>query len=143
MTPATTMRWQSPSLSMTPYPVRSLPQSTPSTRTLLRHRLQLLLIDIEVGVDALHVVMIFQDIGQPEHGVGVLALELDQILRHPRDRSVLTRNSVRFQNLQNSFMCFGPGEHFPTFAIAAHIVRAGFEYDIHELIFGDLFAGHE
>src|ERR1035441_3608091 len=60
ITPAATIRCSPPSLSITPYPVRCEPQSMPSTRTLLRQRLQLLLVDIEVGVHALHVVVIFQ-----------------------------------------------------------------------------------
>ena len=51
--------------SMTPKPVRSVPQSMPRTRTAgeearLRERLHLLFVDVEVGEDVLHVVVLFE-----------------------------------------------------------------------------------
>src|SRR4051794_31272343 len=93
ITPAATIRCRPPSLSITPQPVFSEPQSTPRTRTLLRQRLQLLLVDIEVGINALHVVVVFQEFRQPEHAAGVLAFQLHEVLRNPGDGRVHRLNA--------------------------------------------------
>src|SRR5215831_4671186 len=143
ITPATTMRWLRPSLSITPYPVRSLPQSMPSTRTLLRHRLQLLLVDIEVGVYILHVVVLFQSVVHAQHAAGILAFQPDQILRHERDRRVFAGNAVGLQRLQHALVRVGRGEDLPAVAVAAQILRAGVQHDAHQLVFGSLIARHE
>src|SRR5258708_4374849 len=79
ITPCARTRCLRPSLSMTPQPVRSVPQSMPSTRTgfpaLLRQGLHLGFIDVEVGIDVLHVFIFFQRFTQPEHAAGVLAFQ--------------------------------------------------------------------
>src|SRR6185312_13561699 len=110
ITPAMTIRCRAPSLSITPYPVRSLPQSMPSTRTGLRNRLQLLLVDIEVGVHALHVLVFFQGFAHAQHAARVFALQLDQVLGNPGDGSIFAWNAVGLQRLEHVFVRFGRGE---------------------------------
>jgi hypothetical protein len=46
------------------------------------HFLQQFLIYVEVGVDVLHVVVIFERLDQPNHRRGLMAFELDVILRN-------------------------------------------------------------
>ena len=51
-------------------------------RTLLaRNFLQLLLVNVEVGVNTLHVVVVFDRFQQADHLVGSLSFQLDVILR--------------------------------------------------------------
>src|SRR5260370_40171816 len=72
MTPASIRLCVRPSLSITPKPVRSTPQSIPRTR-ILGERLHLRLFHVDVGVDVLNVVVLLQRAIEPQHGAGVLA----------------------------------------------------------------------
>ena len=80
----------------------------------LRQRLQLLLVDIEVGVDVLHVVVIFERFAQPQHAAGVLAFQLDQVLGHHGDGGVFRGNAVGLQSLEHGFVRFRRGEDLPS-----------------------------
>src|SRR5260370_8421397 len=86
ITPCATTVCLRPSLSMTPQPVRSVPQSMPRTRAFvrgdLRHGLQLFFVDVEIGINVLHVVVFFHQFGELQHAPDVLASNLQQILRH-------------------------------------------------------------
>jgi hypothetical protein len=55
------------------------------SRQLARDLFQKFLVDVEVGVDILHVVLVFERFHQPDHGVGRLSLQLDVILWNERN----------------------------------------------------------
>src|SRR5688572_4477644 len=66
--PQSTHSTTPPVESITPYPVIALPGSTPSTRTpALPHLGEDLLVDIEVGRDLLHVVLLLERLHEPQH----------------------------------------------------------------------------
>lgn len=51
-------------------------------KPLARNFFQQLLIDIEVGVNVLHVVVLLERLHQPDHGAGSRPFELDVVLRN-------------------------------------------------------------
>src|SRR5687768_14624144 len=78
-----------------PYPVTAVPGSMPRTsievsaqsseansRLQSRHHRR---IDVEVCVDFLHVVQLFQCLDQPQHGFGIGAGDRNGLLRDPRN----------------------------------------------------------
>jgi hypothetical protein len=48
----------------------------------LRQSLQFLLVDVEVGINILHIVVVFQSLGQPQHTARLGALELQEVFRN-------------------------------------------------------------
>src|SRR5271168_562592 len=96
ITPCPTTQCRRPSLSMTPHPVRSVPQSMPKTRMggylvpliearLPGKRLQFLLVDIKIGVYVLYIVMLLKGFVESQHAARVLAFKTHQILRNHGD----------------------------------------------------------
>src|ERR1022692_5116540 len=99
----------------------------PRTRTLRGQRLQLLLVDIEVGVDALHVVVLFQRVLQAQHAGGVFALQFDQVLGDPGDGGILVGNVVGVQYFEDALVAHRIGENLPLVAQVAQVVGSGIQ----------------
>src|ERR1051325_6194303 len=138
ITPCARTLWRRPSVSMTPHPVRSVPQSIPNTRTAVGRRsgqrFHLLFVDIEVGIDILNVVMLFEDFAQLQHAAGVLSFELDEVLRDHSDFSRSGGNARFMHGVENFLMQLGSRNDLPVAAIVAQIVGPGFEHQIHQLV---------
>ncbi len=97
ITPEDISEWRRPSVEMTPYPVRSVPQSTPRIFILfqrplkrqtgllvLGHRLDFGVVQFVVTVHVLNVVMIFERVVKLHHGPRLLTFQLYRVLRnHP------------------------------------------------------------
>src|SRR5579864_4365788 len=133
-----------PSLSMTPQPVRSVPQSMPNTRTWIAgrsgQRLHLLLIDVEVRVDALHVVVLLESLVQLQHRGSVLSFEAHRSLRNHSDFRGSHGNAGLLDGVEHGLMRLRSGDDLPVAAVVAQILAARFKHDVHELIFGGLVA---
>ena len=79
-----------PRRETTPNPVTRVPGSTPSTTVALRvvrpgsvaERCKFLVFDVEVGVDVLHVVMLFERIHKLHHVFRIPTRDLDGVLRN-------------------------------------------------------------
>src|SRR5215218_4397766 len=95
MTPhSTSVGGRVPSPLTTPYPVVAVPGSMPRTITdgsRLRH---LRHVHVEVGVDLLYVVQLFEAFEQLDQRLGVLSFDADRVLGNPDDLRARRRESL-------------------------------------------------
>src|SRR5258706_1211278 len=139
ITPCPRTLWRRPSLSMTPQPVRSVPQSMPRTR-ISRECFHLVFVDVEVRIDVLHVVVFFERLAQAQHAARVLPFQANQVLGNHAELSRSGRNPGLMNGLQHSLVRLGSGDDLPVGPVVAQILGAGIEHQIHELVFRGLFA---
>src|ERR1039457_3314062 len=99
---------------------------------------QFLFVDVEVGADILDVVVFFERLGQAEHSAGALAFQLDQVLGDHRDFGLHGWYAGLLNRVQDRVMTLGRGEDGPLIFVAAEVLGAGVESDIHKLIFAGL-----
>src|SRR5690348_229570 len=109
----------------------------------LGHRLQLLLVDIEVRIDVLYVVMLLERFVEPEHAAGVLAFELNKVLGNESDGGVVVGEVVGFESLDNGPVSFWRGEDLPMIAVVAEVIGARVKDNAHELVFTGLVGRDE
>src|SRR5579862_13143 len=109
-----------------------------------RHFLKQLLIDIEVGVNVLHIVMLFESFHQTDHRGGGRAFKLDVILRNHRDAGGCRRDASFLDSFEHGLVSGRSSEHFPTVAIIVQVVGTRFEDDAHKVVFfGGGFRYHD
>ncbi len=99
-------------------------------------------VHVEVRVDVLRVVEIFDDFEEPDHGVGLSAFELGVGRGDLGDLGVLGRDLGGLEGFGYGFEVLGVAENLPVFAFVAEVFGAGFEDDLGELVlvgggFGD------
>ena len=104
----------------------------------LRQGLHLLLVDVEVRVDVLDIVVLFESIVQPQHPLAFLPSSFTGFfgtMAISADSVVMPAFCERFQD---RFVRFRRRENFPSAAMVAKVVGAGVEHDVHELVLGRL-----
>src|ERR1700739_4961355 len=87
-------------------------------------------VDVEVGVNVLHIVMLFEGFHQAQHLRGLRAGKLDVILRNHADFR-RRRSDTRFgERFLHSLEGFGWGHDVPCGAVVLHIFRASFQNQV-------------
>src|SRR5437879_6166247 len=87
-----------------------------STAQLARHFLQQLLVNIEVGVNVLHVILVFERFHEPNHSVGRLTFQLNVVLRNHRYAGGSRLDSSFLHGFEDGFECRGCGQDLPILA---------------------------
>ena len=92
-------------------------------------------VEVEVGVDVLSVVEVFEGFEEADHGVGLSALEFRVGRSDLGDFGVLGGDLCGLESFGDGFEVFGVGEDFPVVAFVGEIFRAGVENDFGQLVF--------
>lgn len=93
-------------------------------------------IDIEVGVNFLHVVVVFHGFHQAQHLLGATAFQLDVVLRDHRHFGDLRFDAGGFDCGLNAFKVLRLSDDLNVIFIVTDVVRAGFNSDVEQLFFG-------
>ena len=81
-------------------------------------------VEVEVGVNILRVVQVFEGFEEADHGVGLSAFELGVGRGDLGDLSVLWRDLGGLQSFSDGFEVFGIGEDLPVLALVAEVFCA-------------------
>src|SRR5437764_4588145 len=92
-------------------------------------------IKVEVGVDILCVVEVFERFEEADHSVGLRAFEFGVGGGNLGDFGVLGGDLRGFEGFGYGFEVFGVGEDFPVVAFVGEVFGAGVEDDFGELVF--------
>src|SRR5579872_7501352 len=118
---------------------------TPAPRIALfrgHYRLHFLFVDVEVGGDALYVVVFFESFDQPQHLRRLGTGQLDVILRYPADFGGIRGDAFFHQRAADCFKSFGRGQNFPSRAVIAQILGAGVQNNREHFVLVGLFFGY-
>src|SRR6267154_3041592 len=104
--------------------------------------LNLRLINVEIGVDVLHVVVLFKGFDQPNHLRSLRTGELDVILRDHANFRGCWSDSRFAQRLFYLFHSLRRSHYVPAGAIVFQIFRASLENDVQHFVFAGLLLGN-
>src|SRR5208283_4603996 len=107
----------------------------PVSQNLSRDFFQHLLIDIKVGVDVLHVFVIFEGFEQTDHLRSLHAFQFDVGIRNHGHAGGCRRDAGLLYGLEHDFVGMGFGNYFAVVAIVLQVFAAGFDDDVHQVIF--------
>src|SRR5215472_10348700 len=104
---------------------------------------QQLLVNVEVRVDVLHVIVLFESFHQPDHGVGRLPFKLDVILGNHGYGGGSGLDAGFFDGFENSLVRGRVGQNLPVVTIIAHVFRTRVENQGHQVVFLGCDLGHD
>jgi hypothetical protein len=92
-------------------------------------------VEVEVGVDVLRVVEVFDSLEEADHGVGLSAFEFGVGRGDLGDLGVLGGDLCSLEGFGDCFEVLGVAEDLPVFAFVREVFAAGIEDDLGELVF--------
>ena len=108
----------------TRWPVRKGPRNSVGPHGRLNFRL----VDVEIGVNVLHVVVFFQGFYQAQHLLGLLPRQFNVVLRHHAHFGGLRLDASFVEGFLDGFERFRRSHNVPRRAIVLHIFGARLQH---------------